>query len=152
MSSGKVHAKHSVLLALPAAFAINAALCLVAAGGAAIGCGLLGQVLSPDLDQQNLTRSEWIVLRRLGPLGGLFVAFWWPYAWLIPHRHWASHFPIVGTAGRVAYLLILPALYCWWKCPALSFPPLCAQILTGAFIGLCVSDTAHWIADTSMAS
>jgi len=147
MSSGKVHARHSIILVLPTAFFVDRAFGLAAAGGAAIGCGLLGQALSPDLDQQDLTRSDWLVLRRLGPLGGLWLALWFLYAWLIPHRHWASHAPVIGTVGRVLYMALLPALFVWWKQYTLSFPPLFVQFLFGLFLGLCVSDIAHWIAD-----
>ncbi|MFH1634590.1 MAG: DUF2227 family putative metal-binding protein [Chloroflexota bacterium] len=147
MSSGKVHARHSIILVFPTVLVVSQTLGWVSAGGAAIGCGMLGQVLSPDLDQQDLTRSDWIVLRRLGPLGGLWIAAWFPYAFLVPHRHWASHAPVIGTVIRLLYLLILPALCVWWKQWTLSFSPIFGQLLIGLFIGLCISDTAHWITD-----
>ena len=64
-------------------------------GGLAFLVG--GLWLSPDLD----TRSN--PTRRWGPLRLL----WWPYRRLLRHRSLLSHSPLLGTAGRLLYLLAL---------------------------------------------
>jgi uncharacterized metal-binding protein len=113
-----------------------------------VGCGLVGQVLTPDLDVDDVTFGEWEIVHKLGPLGGigfLWMAYWWDYAWAIPHRSIASHAPIIGTVFRIIYLLWwVPILFVvkGWTWPAIDW-----QIPAGLFCGLCVSDALHWLAD-----
>ncbi|MEO1399640.1 MAG: DUF2227 family putative metal-binding protein [Cyanobacteria bacterium J06635_1] len=102
---------------------------LAAAGGA-----LAGLWLSPDLDLPKCrARRRW---RNIG-LGWL----WWPYDKLLPHRSPWSHWPIVGTAGRLLYLgwPLLgwgdPVWLIWWPWFA------------AAAVGLAVADVGHWVAD-----
>jgi uncharacterized metal-binding protein len=67
--------------------------------------------VSPDLDQEGYSALEIEAVRALGPLGYLWLALWWPYAKLIPHRSFWSHGPLVGTAGRLLWLfLVCPVL------------------------------------------
>jgi hypothetical protein len=56
-----------------------------------------GLWLSPDLD--TISRPS----RRWGPLRLL----WWPYRRLLRHRSLLSHSPLLGSAGRLLYLLAL---------------------------------------------
>lgn len=157
MSSGKAHARASKALA-PIAALGTAGFCQLAgdylpgsalAGlGALLGCGIVGQILGPDLDQKSVTANEQYVLRRLGilaPLGWAFVAYFSIYAWALPHRHPFSHFPVMGTAGRLAYLLWGPL----WLIMSRDIPvPVWAAVLfVGMVAGLAVSDTAHYVMD-----
>jgi len=152
MASGSVHTTVTVAATVPT-FAVAAyvtrdpGLAALAAAGT-----LSGVLLSPDLDHDDITISEGILWRVSPALGIPFTIAWTPYAKLLPHRSPLSHWPIVGTLGRVLYVLALlllvqvhlravgvrfDALF-WTRWPAAS----------AAFIaGLAVSDALHWIAD-----
>ena len=100
MASGRSHDRATTWLALP--FGV---LCWPALGpAAALAAGLAflvgGLWLSPDLD----TRSN--ATRRWGPLALL----WWPYRRVLSHRSALSHTPLLGSAGRLAYLAAAAAL------------------------------------------
>ena len=78
----------------------------------AAGCAV-GLVVTPDLDvRQRSTHSETIMRHSGGCLGGvLWSLLWLPYAYLIPrHRRPLSHWPVIGTALRLLYLLAVPAV------------------------------------------
>ena len=151
MPSGVVHAQASLFLAFPAcalAYGTSAHLppqdAMFHAGAAALGC-LAGIPLSPDLDQEGLSTTEhWIIKMTLG-LGFLWTMLWYPYARLCKHRSPLSHWPILGTAGRLAYIGIFVgiALACGWQPPVISLAP-----VLWALFGLMLSDTAHWAMDT----
>jgi uncharacterized metal-binding protein len=76
-----------------------------------------------------------------------------PYAKLLKHRSWLSHGPVVGTLGRLSYLMLPwllvelamlwvgrsePLFYLTWRQLAL--------VLAGV-AGLMVSDALHWCMD-----
>lgn len=118
------------------------------AGLAAAGCAF-GVILPPDLDQEGVTDSERLIIRAggcwLGWIGWLWVAYWWPYACLVPHRHWMSHLPVVGTLVRLLYLfspLILIWVYKDWP-----YPMWLERFAIPMILGLMVADTAHWVMD-----
>jgi uncharacterized metal-binding protein len=108
MAKGPTHARYArwtLLLGsiLSAALALVGVLAWVIAGWAIWGlcCGLL---MDGDLDQAQETESEKRVKERFGPLiGGLWVAYWTPYATMFKHRSVGSHFPGVATAFRAFY-------------------------------------------------
>jgi len=90
--------------------------------------------------------------------GGSLVArmwriFWYPYArWLIPrHRHPLSHLPVLGTALRLAYLCLVPALAWAAFTLFLPLPPLPSLTLTlnlqWAIAGLVMVDALHALMD-----
>jgi uncharacterized metal-binding protein len=146
--SGIVHAKSSLILSVPAfALAYGASHGQpgqVASGAAcALGC-LLGIVLTPDLDQEGLSSSEYALVKWTMGLGFVWVMLWYPYARLCKHRSPLSHWPLLGTLGRLLYLGLWGgiALYFGWKPPLL--PPM---IFSWSVVGLLISDTAHWIMD-----
>lgn len=129
----------------------------VCAVSCALGCAL-GAFLSPDLDLPTITVSEWMVIRIpiIGwILGPLFVAFWMPYALVFKHRSFWTHTPVISTIGRVWYILsailLLHALRPGWDIvPTLLEwvdSPLKHWSLFAGFIGLCLSDTGHWLRD-----
>ena len=72
----------------------------------------------------------------------------YPYAKLIRHRHWLSHAPLIGTAGRLAYLAALG----WLAWLALGRPDVALdgealRTLAWAAAGLAASDALHWVMD-----
>jgi uncharacterized metal-binding protein len=70
---------------------------------------------------------------------------WYPYARLCKHRSVISHFPFIGTAGRLLYMAIFPAIAIYffkWQPP--QFPRTPALLAIG---GLCASDILHWAMD-----
>jgi uncharacterized metal-binding protein len=102
---------------------------------------LVGELLlSPDLDHDSGARPY----RRWGPLR----IIWYPYQRLIPHRSPVSHWPILGTVGRLTYLAVLAL-------PAILIADYdVAPILWGedialwALAGLEASAIMHWLCDT----
>lgn len=110
---------------------------------AGLGCAL-GSVIGPDLDVDNGSMSMYIVRNLLGrPAGFVWRWFWYPYAKIMPHRSFFSHFPVVSTSLRLIYLLLLPALAAWWFGWGIEYH----SWMLPVFVGLCVSDTAHAIMD-----
>ena len=150
MSDGKTHATATTALIFPVAMTSMLLMPHDPLSGAivgGIGC-LTGLIIDPDLDIENITRSEWQVIKRFWIFGMLWVVFWYPYARAIPHRSPLSHWPLVGTAGRVLYLLL------WIKLLGmiLDVPVPIQLIVTNSlfmiwFYGLAVADTAHFIMD-----
>ncbi|MCP9887635.1 metal-binding protein [Cyanobium sp. ATX 6A2] len=100
MASGRAHDRATWQLALPFGLVFAPALGLAGVVSAATGFLVGGLLLSPDLD----TRSN--ATRRWGPLRML----WWPYRHGLAHRSVLSHSPLLGTAGRLAYMAALALL------------------------------------------
>jgi uncharacterized metal-binding protein len=100
MASGRAHDRATLLLALP--FGLLWGPLLGAAGILIASLAFLfgGLWLSPDLDTLSRATARW------GPLRPL----WWPYRRLLRHRSPLSHSPLLGSAGRLAYLLVALAL------------------------------------------
>lgn len=151
MPSGHIHAQDSILIGagvLTLAVWQNWDL----APSVAVAAGSVsGLVLSPDLDQDGWTRSE-LILRRIPLVRYIFFIYWLPYAWIMPHRHWASHAPVVGTVVRLLYLAPLVLFLLWftesqwgWDIYRLSE----AVAFWGQYWvqGLALSDAAHWLRD-----
>lgn len=71
----------------------------------------------------------------------------------IPHRHWLSHCPIVGTLGRLLYMTLMGGLI-WLLLGRPPLPFVLVNLPAGwiaAFVaGLMVSDTAHWLMDSEL--
>ena len=133
MSSGKTHAKASVALSVPSCVVAATQWGVVPGLGVALGC-LAGVFVSPDLDIDHRTYSENALP---GMLGTLWYWVWLEYSRIMPHRSFWSHAPIVGTAIRIVYGF-------WWI--ALIDVTLFWQ-LRWLWIGLMISDTAHWVMD-----
>ena len=156
MASGEMHVKATVILTVPAV--IFAGL-TTASPPAAVACGLgvlAGVLLSPDLDMNQKTRSEYIVSRYMGNVIGWFwYLFWLPYAKMIPHRNALSHWPLVGTLVRLLYILTLSSpLWClasWLVSGQLAVLPLSRiagiEGLTWVILGLMAADALHWLMD-----
>jgi len=148
MASGKAHARASLILAVPTGIVAGIGLDSVLVGiGAAVG-SVLGIALTPDLDQEMTTYFEWKLIRKTGPLGFLWMALWSVYSLALPHRSHLSHFPILGTLGRLLYLAVIAAII-WLIAgrPEVCFPVWLHTLGLGVILGLAVSDVAHWIMD-----
>jgi len=116
--------------------------------GALLGCDA-GILLTQDLDQIGVSKGEWTLVKRLGPIGFLWMAFWWPYARALKHRGFWSHCPVVGTIGRLVYCGALISLI-WIILGRPEIPPpgmAVQEFLWGAGLGLLVSDAVHFIMD-----
>ena len=147
MASGKAHATASLIAAIPAGLAAGIGLSSIPYGiGTVIG-SILGIALTPDLDQEMTTYFEWKLIRKTGPLGFIWMAFWAPYSLLIPHRSFWSHFPIVGTIIRVLYITIPIIGLCIWREYIPNWPQPIWDSLIGILIGLSISDILHWFMD-----
>jgi uncharacterized metal-binding protein len=155
MPSGKIHAAATVI----AAGVVSPLLALVArqpvehAAAFAAGC-MVGLVVTPDLDVRHRDTHSETIIRRTGGCfpGALWNLFWLPYAYLVPcHRHWLSHAPLLGTALRVIYLLLVPALFWWILGHFLPMPRLPAIALTPTIWwglgGLALVDALHALMD-----
>ena len=145
MPSGIIHSTTSVILAVPCF-----ALALGTTGDASIGlwCAggcLAGIPLSPDLDQETLSKTEYALIKYTLGLGFIWTMIWFPYALAIKHRSPLSHWPLLGTVIRLAYIGIFVgiALALGYKLPLIPLEP-----FAWALGGLVVSDAAHWLMDT----
>jgi uncharacterized metal-binding protein len=65
-----------------------------------LGCGLGTLFFSPDLDCPSKPYKRWSLAR----------VIWIPYQRLVKHRSPISHSPIIGTAGRIVYLVVVVGL------------------------------------------
>ena len=147
MASGKAHAKASLIAAIPTGLATGLGLGSVFYGLGAVAGSILGIALTPDLDQEMTTYFEWKLIRKTGPLGFIWMAFWAPYSLLIPHRSFWSHFPIIGTVIRLLYITTPIIVFCLWKGYIPNLSQFIIEFLVGIILGLAISDILHWIMD-----
>jgi uncharacterized metal-binding protein len=136
MASGKQHSQATLAAGIPVGM-VYYLITENAPPAAIYGC-LAGVLLSPDLDIPTKTISEYY-MGKIPVIGCLFYWYWLPYAKLVPHRHWISHAPIIGTAVRLLYISPLLLLFdtVWlYKVDVLGF-----------VFGLMISDFLHWIMD-----
>ena len=144
MATGKEHAGATIIAA---PVVISVALLLTDAPTAALmgmGC-LAGIVLSPDLDQEGISRTEWRIIRSTFGAGWLWPLVTWPYARLMPHRSIWSHAPLLGTLGRVAYFGALVAVAL--RLGGVTVYQDDVMWLVPFIAGLAVSDALHWLMD-----
>ncbi len=139
---GKAHAAASLLAAIPTGLLVAAMVDPWVGLFAAAGC-VLGIFVGPDLDQIDqiiIHHGERKLIKWLPVVGYLWLAVWDPYARVCRHRHVLSHFPVVGTAGRVAYIhACLRIFSVQW--------PLSTEMTIGLVAGLLTSDILHWAMD-----
>lgn len=157
MSDGRTHGLVTGVLSLPCGVLATAATGSLLCGAAGTAGCLFGLICDPDLDQPGITRAEGRILSSpLWMLGVAWFVIWYPYGRLIPHRHMISHWPIVGTGGRILYLGVVGLLVYWLILSAwpIAGDWLAAQSgrIPSSFISwfvfsLAVSDTAHWLFD-----
>lgn len=111
---------------------------------AAIGA-FVGLVVEPDLDQD----AQAAPLGTMRETGGdglalIWQIYWTPYAKLLPHRCFWSHAPVVGTAGRILYLVPV-----WWPVVLLwsHFFGMPTGQLVAVAMGLAWVDFLHYVMD-----
>lgn len=129
--------------AFVAGWSLGAPINLAMAGNVLLG-EAIGLLLTPDIDQIGRTREE----NRFGPLRPVWQVMWYPYALAFKHRG-VSHWPIVGTATRAAYLYGWIVLVAWllghtsmvWPPPPVDTAM--AQIAAGWVL----VDVLHWLTD-----
>jgi len=150
MSSGKTHGRATLLLVAPVAIAsviIFPTDPLLSVIVGAVGCAT-GLIIDPDLDIESITMSEWRMIKKLSIFGMLWAALWYPYAVLIPHRSPLSHWPILGTAGRAAYIFLLAKFIAVIFGVSLPIMAIINQpVFVVWFFGLAMADTAHFVMD-----
>ena len=148
MSSGKSHATASLIASVPTGLIVGA-LFGPDVGLCALGGCLLGIPINPDLDQLTIERAEWRIIKYLPVIGWGWLMLWDIYARVCSHRGVLSHFPIVGTIGRLAYLELWDCAFWFlrgWPEP-ITVTAQQMRLALGAFIGLAVSDCLHWLMD-----
>lgn len=157
MSNGRFHLRATLVLTpvavVAGALSVEAAsLPLSPVEGAAwagLGC-LAGILLTPDLDQEGISHVENQLIRLTLGIAHLWLAFWGPYASLIPHRSFLSHWPVLSTSVRLLYVWAGLRLLDVWM-DAFVVPPL--ELVIGDprfwvfFGGLALSDLGHWALD-----
>lgn len=157
MSSGEAHIQGTIALSVALS-----AVTLASTGDWRVGAFTLtgcltGIFLTPDLDQPwVISKSEQAIIRYTLGLGYIWLAIWHLYATMIPHRSPLSHWPILGTAGRLAWLYVVYlGVDFMWGVPS---DGLLARTLAWgrvqpsfywyvALFGLAMSDTLHFLMD-----
>ncbi len=147
MASGQTHAACTLALSALSFGAIQGTLAdPLIASACALGC-LSGVFITPDLDQQTRSMSESLLIRRTFGLGYLWLLLWFPYAKLIKHRSPLSHFPVLGTAGRLFYMALWLAIPAYFGIRLTAPSPEIWPLLGWGALGLALSDFGHWIFD-----
>ena len=156
MSSGRTHAAVTMISSVGIAYllhdqGLNSSQALAFCIG-----GLTGLLVNPDLDVDNGSISQRVVRKSTGCLISAAWSFLWvPYALIMPHRSVFSHWPILGTVLRLAYLVLVYHLIWLGLHHTLGLAPVATH--TGplllpvwalpAFIGLSMTDALHWMFD-----
>ena len=139
MASGKNHDRATYFLT-PVVGIIGGSysleLGLIAASSHLLG----GLYLSPDLDLKSLPWKRWGILRFI----------WLPYQKSIPHRHWLSHAPVIGSAVRLLYLglwLSPLVIALGGYLPALQLDKDFWLVVAAALVGIELSALNHLLLD-----
>lgn len=148
MPAGHVHRKVTISLCIGAS--VVAAAISDPWSGVSIGVGIAATLaVHPDLD---ILDSSWRTKRNTPAVG--WWLFWMPYAKSLRHRGPMSHWPVMGTAFRVLYML-LPVLFLSMVASSYGVPieklhNLLVEyqdLIWLALLGMCISDTLHWALD-----
>jgi hypothetical protein len=135
MANGNAHQRAT--LALVPLAGVGAYLLGYPPGPAAAGA-LFGLWCHPDRDHAP-AKIDGQLPPALGIVGAII---WAAYARLVPHRSPISHWPVVGTIGRVAYLGAPQALL-WPDVTVYATAPAVLVFLAV----LALSDSLHWLMD-----
>lgn len=126
----------------------------IGSAGILVG-GLIGTLLTPDIDQETTTFEERRILNIDPVIGTLYKWFWMPYAKKIPHRS-ISHWPVIGTLTRAGYVYLFYLLFnLLLRIARISLPyvPGVGWDFTLAFfLGWCTIDLFHILADAIFVS
>ena len=161
MASGKIHTAATVSIATPIAGVTGLAAGLlvgdpIGVGAAAAVGALSGILLTPDLDQSIIDRTEYRLLKWTFGMAALWIGLWFPYAVWLPHRSPVTHWPILSTSIRILWLKFHPftiiALGLWTEFDwtyILTWPINLVGIglFIAWFYGLTLADFGHWALD-----
>lgn len=141
MAEAAVHSSASLLASLIGALPMAIAYDGWHAVLFSLTCLLGEHLFSPDLDHNSGARPY----RRWGWLR----IIWWLYQRLIPHRSPLSHWPILGTIGRIVYLvtLAMPAIV-YFEVDVAGIVFEYETVSIAVMTGLEASNTTHWLFDT----
>ena len=146
--NGRAHATASIVASVPTGLVVGT-IFGPDVGLCALGGCLLGIPVNPDLDQLTIERAEWRIIKWLPVVGWGWLMLWDLYARICKHRGFLSHFPVVGTAGRILYLELWDCAF--WRLRGQTEPVVVTaaqmRLALGVFIGLAVSDILHWLMD-----
>lgn len=109
---------------------------------------LFGRYIDPDLDQIGITEAEGRLIKDLKLFGVFIVAYWLPYGYIMKHRSFLSHFPVVSTFIRIIYMFLPVIVLLALRPDLLSYSPILFPFLSGIFGGLAISDLIHYMLDT----
>lgn len=145
MATGVQHAAASLVLSPVTGLGVYAMTHNAQYAAIAAAACVAGIALTPDLDQEGLSKFEYKLIRYTLGIGFLWPAFWGLYSVLIPHRSPLSHWPLLGTSLRLCYMLILLYIIPGLRPGVLN--AVGADWFAYAVLGLLISDIAHWIMD-----
>lgn len=151
MSSGKVHRRFNNIFTVGATGGALVFGGLEAALPVFVGC-VAGTAITPDYDlNANLPSS---LLTKLPIISTIWKGMWRPYQELLGHRSFFSHFPIVGTTGRILYLGAWIWFFLWvasalWegKPPEELFKSLDPGFWLIVYVLWCAQDFIHFLLD-----
>lgn len=147
MASGKQHAKAAdglIVAGMIAGFSLLPwQLATLATAGLVIG-----KYANPDRRdiQGKRLHADSIIHRELGCIAGsLWQMYWLPLAWLIPHRHWASHLP--GVATIIAWVYLFGPLLALVALALPDYLPLAVIVVCWTLPGWFLQDCVHLALD-----
>lgn len=154
MPNGNVHdaATMSVFVTASVTLVMEATGALAEPGAvAAYGLGITtGLLVGPDLDVDRGNASHRRIGRVSKVLKWVWFGLWLLYAKAVPHRHWLSHMPVVGTAIRLGYLMAVSLFLRWLLLQAgvsADVIPIRVEYGIAFFVGLALADFCHWALD-----
>lgn len=158
MASGRAHDTLTIDLLFPTTICMGVILIPIIG----IGWGIFGsfltflglmlqRLMTPDLDQEQETYSEYLAYKLNKFFGVFWVFYWLIYAKLIPHRHFLSHSPVLSTIIRFTYFCIpiylgyligiKPLIYLW------TYMIFYWDLTLYFLLGLVIGDLGHLLLD-----
>jgi uncharacterized metal-binding protein len=154
MSSGVVHER--IALLVEAGLLSSLALLPLEMSIGLLAGGVVGVLITPDIDHHATTREESRWYNRSIVLGRAWQIFWSPYPILFRHRGW-SHTPVIGTLTRAllifvqVYILSL-VVYTTTGYDISSYSSMVSdvplQVWEGLAVGWILQDIVHWATDS----
>ena len=156
MSAGTVHTKSSLILA--GGFLIGGLVARESTLGYIVG-SLIGIFINPDNDVDAGTVTHKYLRKRLGWWAEmLWNIIWRPYRKSLKHGGDLSHFPVISTLGRIAYLffflVVIPEIILYFIFPMNFLYEIkwwinVLLINYRVVIGLMAADLIHYVLDVS---
>ena len=154
MSSGKVHKRANIITgACVVGGSILFGIPSVVVAGALAG-SVIGTIVTPDYDVNGSLPASFLTKT---PVIKLFWnTFWRPYQLMFKHRSFWSHFPFVGTTGRILYIAFWIWFWSWilWQLGFDISPEgvynwfvMNADFWIITFLVWCGQDIVHWVLD-----